>query len=337
MRRPRAMRGVKPFLWRNRQSFEGLRTVFSGSAIVGLVALSLSLQTPLFAQKRAIEVGGFQKTGKIQHAMIDESSGLTPSTRYRNCYWTHNDNGPNPGLFLMNVAGQLMGIVELPQIEFRDWEDLASFSYRGKDYLLLADVGDNLARHRSGRLYIFPEPDFGEELSPKKQSTMQLNSDIHVIEFSYPDGARDCEAVMVDVEQQEIFLVSKVKGEKDQHEVSSFYSVPLVFSTTFQPVVARRLKSPFQKPLITGAQISPDQSLAVIRSYSTAWVFRRRDGETWETVFRRGQPEKRVVLPLQRQGEAICFTPNGRSLLITSEGLEQRIWKIDLKIPQIDR
>ena len=303
--------------------------------MIGLAAFLI--HSPSCAQDRSIEIGGFHKLGKIQHLMIDESSGLTRSVRYPSCYWTHNDNGPHPGLFLVDAAGQLKGTVDLPNVSFRDWEDLASFSHHGKHYLLLADVGDNLARYRSGRLYLFPEPDFGSDLSEKNKPTLKLTSGISKIEFTYPDGPRDCEAVLVDAEQRKIFLISKALADGDQQELSKIYSLPLEISTGSRPVVAERLKSPFQKPLITGAQISPNQRLAVIRSYSTAWIFRRAEGETWEAVFRKGQPEKRVVLPLQRQGEAICFTPNSRSLLITSEGLEQRIWQIDLKIPQNDR
>ena len=313
----------------------GSRSALISGVIISLTGLWVPLS--LLAQDRSIEVGEIHQLGKIQHLMIDESSGLTPSVRYPHCYWTHNDNGPYPGLFLVDAAGRLKGKVELPSISFRDWEDLASFSLQGKNYLLLADVGDNLARYRSGRLYLFPEPEFDTDLSEKKRPVIQLDSDISKIEFTYPDGPRDCEAVLVDAEKRKVFLVSKTIDKGEEQEPSKIYSVPLVLSTNSRPVVAEEVTSPFQKPLITGAQISPDQRLAAIRSYSTAWIFRRTEGESWENVFRRGQPEKRVVLPLQRQGEAICFTPNSRSLLITSEGVEQRIWQIELKFPQNDR
>lgn len=287
------------------------------------------------AQSHQIEIGQSRKIGKIDAAVIDESSGLTPSYQYPGCYWTHNDNGKYPGLFLINGQGELLATAQLEGIPFRDWEDMGSFQYQQRNYVLIGDVGDNASQYSSGRIYLFEEPTV--DLAAKGEDFVRIpTADVTEIEFTYPRGACDCEAVLVDSERQKIFLVSKSMDGQAVSDLSVFHSLPLEMKSR-RRVKATRMKSPFNRHMVTGAQISPDGKLAVIRSYTAAWIFHRSPEKTWEQVFSHGQPEKRLLLPVQRQGEAICFSHDSRSLLLTSEGVGQDIWEIDLNLPQKDR
>lgn len=288
------------------------------------------------AQSTQIEFEPSRKVGRIDADVIDESSGLAPSYRYPDCYWTHNDNGKYPGLFLINSQGDLLATVQLEGIVFRDWEDMATFQIQQQSYVVIGDVGDNAAQYPSGRIYLFKEPIVDLAAAGEKEASRIPLADITEIEFTYPRGASNCEAVLVDSEQQKIILVSKSMDAQAVDDLSVFHSLPLEMKSR-RRIEATRLKSPFNHHMITGAQISPDGQLAVIRSYTVAWIFYRPSGKTWEQVFLKGQPEKRLLLPLQRQGEAICFSHDSRALLITSEGVGQNIWKIDLNLSEKDR
>ncbi len=271
-----------------------------------------------------------RKLGKIHSPLIQESSGLAASYQHPDCYWTHNDNGPHPGLFLLDTHGQLKAHLKLPAVPFRDWEDLACVPWQGRNYLVLADVGDNQARYPSCRMYVLREPEF--ELPADDGQPLQLSvaDDVATLEFTYPQGPRDCEAVMVDVRDRKIFTISKSMDAAADKDLSVIHWIPFQTSSTQRPLQAQRVVARFDKHMVTGANISPQQDLAVIRSYTAAWVLARPKGKTWQETLETSEPLARILLPLQRQGEAICFSSDGKTLLVTSEGRNPAIWQIDL-------
>jgi hypothetical protein len=93
----------------------------------------------------------------------------------------------------------------------RDWEDIASFALDGSPHLLIADSGDNAARHRRSRLYVVEEPEPGAAGVALAWS----------VDFAYPDGPRDCEAVAVDPAGGRVLLLSK------RDSPPRVYAVPL--------------------------------------------------------------------------------------------------------------
>ena len=56
-------------------------------------------------------------------------------------------------------------------------------------------------------------------------------------------------------------------------------------------------------------------------------MYTRLDNQPWSEIINETNPQA-VVLPLQRQGEAICFTPDSQAMIVTSEFTSQPIWKI---------
>ena len=100
----------------------------------------------------------------------------------------------------ISPRGKRLGEFNLKKSDNRDWEDLASFVLDGTPYLLVADIGDNDARHKKSTLYVVEEPDV--EKSAKAKVAWP-------IEFRYPDGPRDAEAVAVDMENRRALILSK--------------------------------------------------------------------------------------------------------------------------------
>ena len=64
-------------------------------------------------------------------------------------------------------------------------------------------------------------------------------------------------------------------------------------------------------------EISPDGLRAVILTYGHAYEYARRDGEKWSEVFAR--PPRVLRMPQRRQGETVCYGPDGKTLYLTSE------------------
>ena len=252
-----------------------------------------------------------------------EASGLAVSRRVDGVVWTHNDSGGDPVLFALNSgAGSTRGTLRLLDVANKDWEDLASFKLDGQPWLLVADVGDNAGLRRNLVLHLVREPD----LATRSEATAKPDYAIH---FIYEDGARDCEAVAVDVQERAVYLLTKRDGPP------RLYRLPLVAAEAANPAVARyvgvvpRLPQPnFLQRMIkapTGAyrhqpcamDFSPDGKLAVVLTYGDVLVYPRTKGESWaEALARKPVELTGHQLP---QAEGACFSRDGRSIFVCSE------------------
>jgi hypothetical protein len=65
--------------------------------------------------------------------------------------------------------------------------------------------------------------------------------------------------------------------------------------------------------------ISPDGRRAVVLTYGSAYEYTRLGKESWGDAFARKGRE--LKMPTRRQGESICYGPDGKTLYLTSEKL----------------
>jgi len=150
---------------------------------------------------KADEARGGSLSGVLLDSQLAEISGLAASRRHRNVLWLHDDGGNPARLFAVNTDGDRLATLRIEGITKTDWEDMAAFRLEGRDYLLIADTGDNGGLRRTLQLHAVPEPDRlvdGATLTPAWS-----------IAFKWPDGPRDCEAVTVDETSGTVLLVSK--------------------------------------------------------------------------------------------------------------------------------
>ena len=308
--------------------------------------------------------GSISRLGSLEERSITESSGLARSA-VADCFWTINDSGNPAEIFLFGNKGQHLARVILENATNKDWESLASFTFSGKRWGLVADVGDNPRKKTVHRLYFFRDP---TDLNPRpelrsesKQAFEKLKTvQALPVEFTYQDRRsngtkveaanpirQDCEAVAVDPTTLDIWFIEKVFLNRDRSVVPSIYVLPMpktqLESHEAKPsgridstakastkLVADRIGS-FPIRNVTGMAFSPDGKKLIVRNYLTARLVIRPEGKTWrQTVV--DQKPFLVALPLQRQGEAICFTADSNSVIVTSEGRRQRVWKIDLQV-----
>ena len=99
-----------------------------------------------------------QEKVRIQSSSVSEASGLAVSPTNPEFLWLINDSGSPALLHLCDTMGKERGIVSIKGARNIDWEDISSFTLDGKNYLLIADTGDNGSKRKSCTLYVLEEP-----------------------------------------------------------------------------------------------------------------------------------------------------------------------------------
>lgn len=260
---------------------------------------------------------GFQPPvfkGQILNRAIREASGLARSHRNNDHLWLINDSGDEPRLFLIQSDGQSLGEYTVEQTQNRDWEDLSSFELNKRAYLLIADVGDNRAKHETIKIHIVEEPkDLNQNrVIPEWTITATLEG-----------GPTDIESVFVDSIEQNIYLLSK------RRIPSELFVLPLKSNTQ---AVAKRVGTVANIPatsepgndnnLLFGSQptsmdISPDHQQVVVLTYNNMYLYRRQPHLSWAQTL--ATVPDRVPTPSLLQAEAVTFSTQN-TLILTSEG-----------------
>jgi hypothetical protein len=259
-----------------------------------------------------------EEISKIQSPAITEASGLALSSANPDFLWTHNDSGGSPQVHLLGSDGSDRGQVTITGCSITDWEDLASFTLAGENYLLIADTGDNEGRRPSASLIIIAEPKL-----PSAGKRLEITvTPAWQIQFTYPGGPQDCEAVAVDAHTGKIILISKRTKPPQVYELplsppksAAPLSAVLIGKTA---VVSRTM--PFlpygNQP--TGFDISADGKLAAVITYSEIFLFRRQLNESWATALA-GKPTALSPHRL-KQAEAVAISKDGKTVYAVSEG-----------------
>jgi hypothetical protein len=260
---------------------------------------------------------------------IDELSGLAVSRSDATLLWGHNDTGGGRRLYRIGLDGADLGSVRVDGAQSSDWEDIAAFEDAGGPALLIADTGDNLEIRSWPTLYAVRDP------GRRGQPTLLWRLD-----FRYPDGAHDCEAVAVDPVDRVILLVSKRDARPRLYRLA-LPDGPLAARPTAEflgevagvpspPGLARVLTAPLARfdDSPTALDISRDGRKAVLVTPLHAYVYRRGAGMDWAQTF--GRPPAVVPLPPIDQIEAAALSADGRELFVGGEGRPGRLARIAL-------
>jgi len=287
----------------------------------------------------------FVARGRFEDGKITESSGVTPARpaadgTVSNAIWTLNDSGNEATLYRVSIKdddtkGHTEATVKLKGTVNRDWETMCGFAIGEDRFLAIGDVGDNLFRHKTYKIYVVPEPILKQKLSKKgKVKVNELKSKPFTIEFEYEDGPHNCEAMSYNSDDKEYWFVEKVYVDDKRKTAPGIYVLPdpgiaVEESGKEKPIGVAKRVAEFPIRNVTGMAFSPNNQQLVIRSYFGAWLYEKVVGKTWqETVNEtKGKP---IRLPLQTQGEAICFSADGQSLLVTSEFKNAIVWQVNL-------
>ncbi len=274
--------------------------------------------------------------GRLEDARIREASGLARSQQQPGVLWLINDNGAKEIVHAIDHRGARLGEFDLKKASNKDWEDLASFRLDGKPYLMVADIGDNDAKHDHRTLYFVVEP------TPKKKGKEKLSWQL---DFAYPGGPRDAEAATVDVDNQRALILSKrdlpprlyevpLQPEAEDTRTATWLgTVNSLHQPTRQEIaIAPSIKDWFWQPV--GMDISADNQAAVILSYRTVYYFQRKAGQTWLEAL--NSKPSRVSLGNFENAESVAFGDNKRTVFVTGENKHSRLLRIDFNEPVVE-
>ena len=246
-----------------------------------------------------------------------EASGIVQSSISSDFVWVINDGGNAAELFLVDVkSGKTVTILELDSLTNTDWEDMAFYQDpTGKNYLLIADIGDNLGLRNGVSVYRFLEPSLNEidtTLTVQKYQPLGFEE----ISFTYESGPMDAEALLVNPQNGELYIITKRTLRNklyhiDQDSAKAFF------------------KGDFTLYMCTAGDakiIDNDHIEVVARNYDRMILWEGNMGQSIESIM----SETPRILPytyIEEQGESIWFTQeNGIGTASeTRNGVEGRI------------
>jgi hypothetical protein len=249
-------------------------------------------------------------TAVLAAPLLRESSGVTPSARRPGLFWSLNDSGNRPLLFVTDSTGRDLGYVRVAGARTIDWEELTSGPCPRQEgrCLFIGDIGDNNERRRHISIYVLPEPDPPVSEGDTLRSVAVTDS----LLLRYPRANHDAEAMAIGPDRSLLIIT------KDR------WSPPVMFRAPIDsgpgPVTMQRVGelpiavSMTRGRLVTGAAISPDGRWLAVRTYISLHFFRLGGAQPEALTDRNGIP----IPVIESQGEAISFDGNER-LVLTSE------------------
>ena len=242
--------------------------------------------------------------GALENTKIDEASGISSSKNNPDLVWMHNDSGDLAKVYGVGLDGSYLGTIRLQGAIARDWEDMCigPGPEDNTDYLYIGDIGDNFSKFKKKRIHRFKEPIINLEAN----SPFDLKiKDFDTIVFTYPDGNRDAEALMVDPNTKDLYILSKRESSV------SIYRLPYPQSTT-KVIEAEKLgnftvspdKSYRRSDQITAADISRDGSKIIIKTYYDIIMLNNLNNSVASAFS--SQQIKLDYTPV-KGGEAVCW------------------------------
>ncbi|MFC4209571.1 hypothetical protein ACFOWA_00170 [Pedobacter lithocola] len=264
---------------------------------------------------------------KIIPAELSEISGLFISND--NLLYVHNDSGDTSRFFAIDAKGSLVsrlyfkGDPSQKHFGVTDCEDIAGGPgiVKGKSYIYLGDIGDNNGNRPYVTIYRFAEPN-------KFSSNMQIENE--AVHLKYPNGPQDAETLMVDPISKELIIISK------RQDSVGIYSATLLFKN--KDTITLKKKGSLFLPgkglakYVVSGDISRDGRQIILKTYTNVYYWLRNGKETISKTLMR----KPIKLPyiLERQGEAVGFSPDGKAYYCISEGKNAIIYRYNIpKLP----
>ena len=279
-------------------------------------------------ESKASEARSGSLSGVLLDSQLAETSGLASSRRHRDVLWLHDDGGNPARLFAIDTNGNRLATVRIEGVTKTDWEDMAAFRLDGREYLLIADTGDNGGLRRTLQLHAIEEPARLENARLKPAWS---------IAFRWPDGPRDCEAIAVDEGRRQILLVSKKRqppevfalplrpqgGVQTAQLLGTLAGVPRPDAEGLR----RNPKQARTQHQVTAADISPDDRTLAVMTYNDLLLYPRRNGQSWAQAI--GARPKVATLPWLPQAEAMGWSRDGKAIYVTGEFIPAPLYRIE--------
>jgi len=246
-----------------------------------------------------------------------EVSGLA-SASTDGILWAHSDaQGAGAVVYAISTDAVLLGTFQLGGVVDYDFEDIARGPgpEAGVSYIYVGDTGDNSERRSGVQIYRFEEP------TDYSGGTI---TGVETIQLSYPDGAHDAETLLIDPLTGDLILVQR---DRDDQGVSGIYVAEAPLDTAGSTVLTRTGTLVFGSGSMpgdvdaVGGDVSPDGTLAVVRTHDRVWAFMRDPDQPLYTAF--DTPVCETPEVDESKGEAIAYALDGSGYYTGGEGSNQ--------------
>jgi hypothetical protein len=260
------------------------------------------------------------KLADLEASFIDEASGIADSRENPGVLWVHNDSGDGAYLYGVDLQGKTRAVYLVNSAAANDWEDMAfGPGPDGKgNFLYLGDIGDNAKARTDGTVYRIREPKIPANAPKTKEAALTTPEGTIRRGFQYPDGAHNAEALLCHPKTGTLYIVTK--EESGASGVYRFPAEPMNWweKNTLTRVGTFTIPDRDRSPLVTGGDISPDGKRVILQTYTDAYELALPDGasdfeQIWNAV------PRRVAFPKLEQGEAVCYSTDGKAIYTTSE------------------
>ncbi len=272
---------------------------------------------------------GYEKprvAGTISSGEIDESSGIAASRCAENVLWTHNDSGDDAYLFAINTKGEKLGTWKVPNAKNNDWEDIAAFkNAKGECFLYVGDIGNNERLKSEMTIYKVREPKIsGADKSSSKKNPIETEN-AERIKYGYPDMRRDAETLLVHPQTGDIYILSKSFSQPSGvYKLAANYNLN---KTNTLKKIADFAVPAIPNGLLTGGDISFDGRRVVLCDYFGGYeITLPKDAGNFDEIWK--QTPQVIDLGAREQGEAVCYSIDGKSVFATSEKRNQPLIRV---------
>jgi hypothetical protein len=238
--------------------------------------------------------------GKVSKR-LEEASGLAAGINNPGYFWTINDSGNPAEVFLIDDHANIKLVCKLIKATNRDWEEIRINSESGKNYLYVADIGDNRAAYDLKFIYRFEEPVL-------TKANELIIEEIDTLIIKMPDGKRDTESVMIDPLTHDLYILSK------REDSIGLYISQYPFSKDTL-VLDKILTMPFHN--IVSGDISADGREVLLKTYDEIYYWKKSGKEDISELL----SKEPIGLPYTRekQGEAITWALDGSGFYTLGE------------------
>jgi hypothetical protein len=256
---------------------------------------------------------------------LSEISGLVQGSG--DFWWAHTDSGGSATLYAVDNTGAVTSRVTVNGATNVDWEDIAAGSYptTSDRVLFIGDFGNNsnlnLGTRTNQTIYVVNEPAVTD-------ASVDL---LATLDIDYPNGENyDAEAMFYDPIGDQLVVITK-----DINGRNSGSGTTHVFTRSLDPAetalteidtfsLSTKFGLNFLAGLVTGADMSTDGRVAVVRTYSSVLRWTRTGNESLAEMFAK-TPEitdlSAITDPAEPQGEAIALSSRNNQDFYTASEL----------------
>lgn len=266
-----------------------------------LVVAAVVGTLPSAAFSAAGDVPNSTVVSHIADERIQESSGLAYSVKYPDLAYTMNDSKNRAVVYAIQVStGRVVGQVDLERF---DLEDPESIAVDGQGRLWLGDLGDNDANRDDVSILVFDEPGMGRKTPQALQR----------FPIAFQGGPENVEGMMVSPATRQVFLINKTDAG-----AASLYVLPQSLRSGAENMATNMRR---QMPArVADAAFTPDGRFALVKTATGVVAY---DVKTWK-------PISSFQTPALDKGESLTVEPDGRSILLGSEGDDSPIVRVAL-------